>query len=157
MGFFQWLEATGLAEWVRSSLVGYPLVLTLHSIGMAIMVGLVFMLDLRLLGQFERIPYSALSKMLRLAWIGFAINVVSGAAIFTSQAASYVTNWPFLLKMAAVFSAAIIAAYMQPRLNREAAGWGSTGQVPGSMRGLAITSLALWIVAITTGRFTAYL
>jgi hypothetical protein len=64
---------------------------------MAIMVGLVVMLNLRLVGMFDRIPYSALSKMLGLAWIGFAINLISGLAVFTSQATAYVTNGPFVV------------------------------------------------------------
>lgn len=157
MRFLQWLEASVFAEWIQTSFVGYPLVLTLHAIGMAIMVGLVFMLNLRLVGMFSRIPYSALSGMLGLAWIGFVINFLSGAAIFTSQATAYVTNTPFQIKFAAVVAGAGIAGYMQPVLNRESATWGNGGDVPGSMRGLAIASLIIWTVAITTGRFTAYL
>ena len=44
----EWLESTALAEWVRTSLIGYPFVLTVHSVGMAIMVGLVTVINLRL-------------------------------------------------------------------------------------------------------------
>ena len=157
MGFLLWLENSGFADWVRSSFVGYPLVLTLHSVGMAIMVGLVFMLNLRLVGMFSRVPYSALSKMLGLAWIGFGINFLSGVAIFTSQVTAYVTNVPFLIKIAAVFIGAGIAGYMQPVLNRESATWEGASDVPDSIRKLAIVSLSLWAVAIIMGRFTAYL
>jgi hypothetical protein len=157
MGFLLWLENSGFADWIRTSFVGYPLVLTLHSVGMAIMVGLVSMLNLRLVGMFDRIPYSALSKMLGLAWIGFGINFISGIAIFTSQATAYVSNVPFLIKIAAVFIGAGIAGYMQPVLSRESATWEDRRDVPDSIRRLAIISLSMWSVAIITGRFTAYL
>ena len=152
-----WLESTALAEWVRTSLVGYPFVLTVHSVGMAIMVGLVTVINLRLVGRFERIPYASLDGVLRLAWYGLAINAISGAAIFTSQAVSYITSPVYLLKMAMVLGGAIVAWKMQPILRRDAAGWDGGSVVPSSMRTLAKASLAMWLVAIITGRFTAYL
>ena len=62
MGLLIWLEETGLAEWVRSSIPGYPAMIAAHAIGMAVMVGLALALDLRLLGNFAEIPYSALQR-----------------------------------------------------------------------------------------------
>ena len=153
----EWLESTALAEWVRTSLVGYPLVLTLHSIGMAIMVGLVWITDLRLLGWFQRIPYTALDNMIRVAWYGLAVNAITGAAIFTSQAVFYTTSPPFLTKMVIVIGGSILAAYMQPRLRREAPAWSAGTPVPSGMKALATISILMWLVAIITGRFTAYL
>lgn len=153
----EWLESTALAEWVRTSLVGYPLVLTVHSIGMAIMVGIVSVVDLRLIGWFKRIPYTALDNLIRVAWYGLAVNVITGAAIFTSQAVFYVSSPVFIVKMLMVVSGSITAAYMQPRLRREAAGWSAGGAVPQGIRTLAMASLAMWLIAITMGRFTAYL
>lgn len=152
-----WLETTALAEWVRTSLIGYPFVLTVHAVGMAIMVGLVIVIDLRLVGRFERIPYASLHGLLKLAWFGLAINAISGAAIFTSQAASYVTSPTYILKMIMVVGGALIAWRMQPILRASAAGWDGGMAVPGSMQMLAKISLAMWLIAIITGRFTAYL
>lgn len=159
MAFMQWLQATEFAEWVRTSpsLMGYPLALTAHTIGMALMVGLVFMLDLRLLGRFQRIPFAALSRLLGLAWIGFAISLVSGSVIFTAAAVFYITNVPYLIKLVAMLAGVSVAAYMQPVLNRESANWGHGTQVPASMQVLAIVSIVLWVVTITAGRYTAYL
>ncbi len=152
-----WLEATGFADWIRTSLVGYPVVLTLHSIGMGIMVGLIFVVDLRLLGFFKRIPYTSLDKLLTFAWIGFVINFLSGAAIFTSAATFYVSNGPFILKFVLVLLGALTVWYMQPILKTESANWAGGLPVAGMVQTLAIGSLVLWTVAITTGRFTAYL
>lgn len=152
-----WLESTALAEWVRTSLVGYPFVLTVHSVGMAIMVGLVWVIDLRLVGRFNRIPYASLSGLLRLAWFGLAINALSGAAIFTSQAVAYISSPVYLFKMAMVLGGAIIAWKMQPSLTRDAASWDGGAAVPSSVQTLAKVSFAMWLMAIITGRFTAYL
>ena len=63
----EWIESSAFAEWVRTSFVGYPMLLTLHSIGMAIMVGLMFVVSLRLVGSFQRIPYVSLEKLISAA------------------------------------------------------------------------------------------
>ena len=153
----EWLEATALAEWVRTSFIGYPLALTLHSIGMAVMVGLVFVVNLRFLGMFRRIPYTSLDRMLSIAWIGFVINLCSGLVIFTSQASFYITSAPFLLKIAMVILGALTVRYMAPIIRRDAAGWTDGSAAVSKMKTLAIGSLAMWSIAIITGRFTAYL
>jgi len=156
VAFLAWLEATSLAEYVRVSIYGYPAAIAAHSIGLAVMVGPVLMLDLRLLGWFKGIPYSSLSRILAVAWIGFAINFLSGAALFAAQAVSYVTNVPFLIKIALVLLGAVSAAQQQAVISREADSWGTTG-VPSSVTIVAIVSIIFWVGAIVTGRLIAYL
>jgi hypothetical protein len=161
-----WLEATGLADWVRSSPQGYPLMITLHAFGMAIMVGLALALDMRLLGWFTGIPYSALQRFLGVAWLGFGINFISGSALFTTQSASkYVFqpglngmefNWVFMGKMTLVFAGAIMAAILQTTVAKDSATWPPTS-VPSKVKVMAWLSIVFWLVAITLGRLTAYL
>ena len=87
MGFLAWLEATGFpGEWVRSSTAGYPSMIALHALGMALMVGLSLLLDLRILGWFAGIPLQSLRRFFGLAWIGFGINFISGSALFSIAA-----------------------------------------------------------------------
>jgi hypothetical protein len=155
VGFLAWVEASGLAEWVRMSTPGYPSMITLHAIGMAIMVGLSLVLDMRLLGYFAGIPTHALNRLQGLAWLGFAINTVSGTALFTAQATSYIVDVVFMTKIVLVFLGAITAAILQPQLAR-ADSW-SGGQTPGGIKALAWLSIILWLGAIITGRLTAYL
>jgi hypothetical protein len=156
VGFLIWLEATALADWVRMSSLGYPLMITCHAIGMAIMVGLALALDMRLLGRFQDIPYAALHRFLGLAWIGFGINFLSGAALFAAQATSYITDAVFMSKLALVVAGAITAALLQTTVGRDSGGW-SAGSVPGNVRLLAILSIVFWVGAIILGRLTAYL
>ncbi len=102
MGFLVWLEATGLADWVRMSIPGYPSMIALHAIGMAVMVGLSLVIDLRVLGWFAGIPLPALQRFFGLAWVGFGINFLSGSALFSAQATSYIVDWVFMTKMTLV-------------------------------------------------------
>ncbi len=153
MGFLAWLEATGLAEWVRASIAGYPSMIALHALGMAIMVGLSLLLDLRVLGWFAGIPLQALQRFFGLAWIGFGINFLSGSALFSAQATSYIVDWVFMTKMTLVLIGAITAGILQPAIVKA----GPSGVVSGGMKGVAAFAIVVWIVAIVMGRLTAYL
>jgi hypothetical protein len=153
VGFLAWLEATGLAEWVRSSTAGYPSMIALHALGMAIMVGLSLLLDLRVVGWFAGIPLQALQRFFGLAWLGFGINFISGSALFSAQATSYIVDWVFMTKMTLVLLGAITAGMLQPAIAKLAPGT----SLSGGTKAVAGVAIVIWIVAIVMGRLTAYL
>jgi hypothetical protein len=155
VSFLQSLEDSAFGVWVSTSLVGYPLMITLHAIGMAVMVGLSVALDLRLLGWFAGIPYVAINRFLSIAWIGFTINLLSGTALFCMQATMYVKDGTFLLKMLFVLLGAVTAAFLQVALNRNSGSWGAAA--PGGIRALAVASIVFWTAGMVTGRLIAYL
>ncbi|MDA0681055.1 MAG: hypothetical protein O3A13_14240 [Proteobacteria bacterium] len=155
---FEWLEGTSVALWVGESLYGYPFMLGLHAVGLSIVVGVFAMRDLRLLGRFSGISYSSIDGMKKLAWTGFSINAISGCFLFTSQATTFVSSTPFLLKISMIFLAAVCAALIQNRMRDDASAWDSSGAAAaGSVRAIAALSLMLWMGAIIAGRLTAYL
>jgi len=151
---FEWLENTSVALWVGESLWAYPFMLSMHVIGLAIVVGILSMVDFKLLGGFKGIRVGSFLPLLKFAWIGFLINAVSGVFLFTSQASYFATSTTFLIKLACIFIGAILTKVMQGQLV-EAETAGNADDV--SMQGLAIVSLLLWLVAITAGRLTAYI
>lgn len=157
MNFIEWIEASSLAEWVRISISGYPMMITLHSVGLAIMVGLALAIDMRLLGKFRSIPFSSLRTFFTVAWIGFLVNFLSGAALFSSQATLYVTNVPFLIKMAFVLAGAATVGYLQAAVARTGDAQGADSVATGSTRVMAIVSIIVWLGATITGRLIAYL
>lgn len=151
---FEWLENTSVALWVGESLWAYPFMLSLHVIGLAIVVGIVSMVDFKLLGGFRGIRVGSMLPLIKFAWIGFLINAVSGAFLFTSQASHFATSTTFLTKLGAIFVGAILTKVIQSKLVAAQAA-GTADDV--KMKGLAVLSLLLWLVAITAGRLTAYL
>lgn len=158
MPFFERLETTGLASWVGESLWGYPIVLGMHAIGLAIVVGIFVLLDLRILGILRGVSLKGLWRLFPLAWTGFLINALSGTALFTSQATTFVDSKPFLIKISSVFAGVIVGMFMQRRLSARVAAWenaGETMQTPD--KALAAVSLICWISAIFAGRLIAYL
>lgn len=152
---FDWLESTPVAIWVGESSWAYPFWLSLHVIGLAIVVGIFAMRDLKLLGMFRGIEPTAFLSIIKLAWIGFAINAFSGALLFSSQATMFVTNKPFLIKISFIGIAAILAAVTQNKL-RAALAAAPHGQVNVTARVIAACSLFFWFGAIVAGRLIAY-
>ena len=82
------LEQTGLATWVResNSLWAYPTVLTLHTVGLGVLVGANWALDFRLLGVAPRVPLAPLRRLFPLMWFGFWINAVTGVLLLMADA-----------------------------------------------------------------------
>src|SRR5258705_4708400 len=100
MAFFTWLQDAPFAPWVASdpSLLAYPTILTLHTVGMAIVVGTCVVMDLRLLGIGGDVPLTALVRAPRLVWTRFVINAATGLALFTNDAEHTATPKGVLVK-----------------------------------------------------------
>ncbi len=156
MNLFEWLEGTWIAIWVGESLWGYPIMLALHAVGLATVVGIMIMVDLRLLNHFAGIRIEALSQLMKFAWSGFLINAFSGFALFTSQATTFVDSTAFLIKITLIFLAVLIGASIQLRLGEAGSFWDIEGQVPEPVKRLAAASIGCWLGAIIAGRLIAY-
>lgn len=157
MGFLNWLESTAYSEWILVSSTGWPLMLTLHALGLATIVGIIFSLDLRMLGFYGAIPYSSMHKLLSIAWFGIALNVFTGLSIFMTQASTYIVSPPFLIKITFIILGCVNLWYMQKVLRTEAEKWDSAGAAAPVALGLAASSLVFWIIAVVTGRLIAYI
>jgi hypothetical protein len=154
---FATLETTELATWVAVSLWGYPIMLSLHVIGLAVVVGIFSMRDLCLLGLFRGVQPSAFLGLSKLGWVGFIINALSGFALFASQATVFVTSVPFLVKIACIVVGMILAGVIQSRLRAEAGLDDPSATITKSTRIIAAVSLMFWLAAIIAGRLIAYI
>ena len=101
-----WLESIPLAVWVRESpsVWAQPTVLTLHTMGMAVLVGASWVLDLRLLGISRNVPLSAFRWVFRAVTVGLIVNLVTGVLLFAQRATTWGTSIPFLIKMCLVIA-----------------------------------------------------
>jgi hypothetical protein len=151
-----WIANTDYATWVRQSW-GWALALTFHAFGTAIIVGLIFIITLRLLGFFRSIPYTSLNRLLPVIWIGFVVQVLSGATLWASKPARYLADGMFQWKFAFVVFAAVVTLFFHQLLRRETPNWQSAGAV--SVRGTRFVLLTalLWAAVLVAGRLTAYL
>jgi len=147
------IEGTALATWTRESpsIWAYPTILTLHTFGLAIVVGANTVVDFRLLGFGRRIPLPALRSLFPIMWWAFLLNFVTGVLLFMSDATTKSTQVVFYVKLGLI----ALALFTVPRV-RSALGEAAAGAT-GRARGLAILSLTLWTGAIIAGRLMAYL
>src|SRR5204862_6066054 len=79
-----WLETTSYAEWAGQSW-GWALALTIHAFGTATVVGLAFIIGLRLFGLFGTIPYTSMNKLVPFIWFAAACRILSGVTLWITK------------------------------------------------------------------------
>jgi hypothetical protein len=153
----EWLESTQLAVWVGQSpsVWAMPTVLTLHTTGLALLVGASWVLDLRLLGISRTIPLSAFRWVFPVVTIGLVVNVITGVMLFVKAATTWGTSLPFLIKMTLVVAS--VATLVPIRAHVLRSDGVSVLPADGSVRLWAIASILAWSAAVTAGRLLAYL
>ena len=153
----EWLEYTSLSIWVAESIWGYPIMLSLHIVGLAVVVGIFTVYNFRLLGFFNSLEFEPFLDFFRLAWLGLLVNFVSGFTLFSSQATFYVTNIPFLVKIFSIISGSLLALKIQLRLRSMVKARENRVTKPNwEDRFYAMISLIIWTSAIFGGRLIAY-
>ena len=151
------LANSDYAQWVNQSW-GWPLALTIHAFGVAIIVGFTFIMGLRMLfGMFRTIPYSSFRPLMPWIWVSLVAQAFSGFTLWMTKPAAYLADGMFEIKFTLVIVASIIAGFFNATLSREAAGWDASGVV--SRRGLRLVAWSClgWAAVTIGGRLTAYL
>jgi hypothetical protein len=156
MGVLVWLESLPISVWVHESpsVWAQPTVLTLHTMGMAVLVGASWVLDLRLLGISPNVPLSAFRWVFRAVTVGLIVNLATGVLLFAQRATTLGTAIPFLIKMCLVI---VSVATLVPLRSLVFRSDPEQREVSASARLLAIASILAWSGAITAGRLLAYL
>ena len=155
MAFLEWLQGTWVGTTVAESLWGYPLFETMHTIGMALLIGSLGLINLRVLGYKVELPILGTRDLLPLAWLGFTINAFSGAALFVSDAVYFFSSYTFRIKMLLIILGGINAALLSGRIFRDARAGDAVIPTPGT-RAIAASSLVFWLGAVIAGRLIAY-
>lgn len=156
MSFFRGLQDSAFTDWFlgSDSVWTYPTVLTLHTVGLAILVGASIVIHLRVLQVGTAVPLARLRPLYRFIWTGFAINLVSGLVLFVTQAADRVVDPIFYIKMGSIALALWLGSIVRRRaVDRPEVAVGEMR----ATKGLAVAALTLWTTAIVTGRLMAYL
>jgi len=154
--FLTSIEGSALAVWTRESpsIWAYSTILTLHTLGLAIVVGANAVIDCRLLGMAPRIPFAALRQLFPIMWWALAINVVTGILLFMADASTKAGQRMFYIKLAMIAGAFLTSLMVSKSLRRQADD--SNAPVAANLRGVAMLSLLLWTAAIVAGRLLAY-
>ncbi|MGD9669670.1 MAG: hypothetical protein AB7U75_11510 [Hyphomicrobiaceae bacterium] len=155
---FDELTASSLAVLVRENAWAYPALETLHILGIALVLGGIFLLDLRLIGFNRNISFGAMSRHI-VPWVmaGIAVNIATGGLLFISDAAEFAANISFQIKLVLIALALANAAVFQATIGRSASAWDLNVTPPKTARIQGILSILLWVCVVTAGRMMAYL
>ena len=156
MNVLQTIQDSGFCHWVRESesLFAFAGILLVHTIGMGFVVGVNATIDLRILGFAPAVRLSALEKFFPALWLGFWLNAITGVILLAADAVNKLDNPDFYVKMVFIALAVVNVKMLRSRVFRDPL----IDKAPPSLiaRVLAVTSLILWLGAITSGRLLAY-
>lgn len=153
-----WIAATTVGRGILESSLAFPIIEGLHLIGIALSVGVLCWLDLRLIGViFKDQPVSKVWKqVMPLAGIGFALMFITGGLLFWAEAVTAYNSVHFWIKLGLIALAGINAGYFEFKTHPGIASWDNDSVPPLSARIAGAASLLLWTAVIVTGRTMAY-
>ena len=161
MAFFAWLESTAASVWIRESpsLWGFPFILYLHTLGLALIAGLSTAVAISILTAPGHRIAGPLRSLFPLMWIGLAINVASGIGLLLAYPAKAMTNPVFYIKLIAIAGAVAIVQWLERQASAAlpaGGGIAAAGAAGNRLRSGAWTLIGLWLIAPLTGRLLAY-
>jgi hypothetical protein len=150
------LEASAIGVALRDVSWLFAAVKAVHLAGIAMLVGSIAMLDLRLLGLRRSVPVRRLAgRILPWAAASFFLIVPSGLAMFVANAGELIANPVFAAKISLVLLAGANAGIFHAGVFRGATQWDVDVMPPMAARAAAAISLSLWISVIACGRSLA--
>jgi len=153
-----WVETTPLAIFVSQSTFGFSAIDMFHIAAIAVVFGMIAVLDLRLVGvAFTDYAVTDLSRqVLPWTWAAFAVAAITGVLMFTGQAVKYAANFAFLVKIGLIAIAGLNVLVFHFITYRGVAKWDRGTAVPWSAKLAGGLSMVIWIAVAAYGRFTAY-
>ncbi|HIF75651.1 MAG TPA: hypothetical protein EYG31_07175 [Porticoccaceae bacterium] len=147
------------ALWTLTNVPGFPpIIQSVHILGIAVVMGSVVMLDLRILGL--AVPSQKISEMIErlmpFMWWALASNFVSGAFFLFGRPNRYFNNPVFGWKVSFLIPAILIALFFHIMSRTEESYWELNSTRLWAARGIAIVSLGLWVMVAMAGRWIAY-
>ena len=158
LSFASWLHKTPLSLALQHQ-VGWlwPLCETLHFTGLALLIGVVGMFDLRLLGFMKRVPISVVRDFMPWALVGFTLNLLTGTIFVISQPATYFGNYTWWLKVALLLIAGVNAIIFETTYGRRAAAIPAGEDTPFTLKVIAGVSLVSWLGVLWAGRMLPFI
>ncbi len=158
MTILQALEASAIGTLVRESLYGFPILITLHLLGLALSIAPLLWFDLRLAGvTLASEPVSRVYRQV-MPWsgAGFALAGVTGTLLFIGYATNAASNPYFWTKLAALLLAGLNAGVYHAFTERTLSEWDASVVPPPAARAAGMISIVCWATVIVCGRVMAY-
>ncbi len=152
--FFEWCEATAIGQAIRESLWLFPVIESIHLLGLAMIGGAILVVDLRLIGfGLRHQPVAQLARSAHPWLVGsLAVMLTTGISLFLSESIRCYYSPPFWTKMELLLVAILFTFTVRRKIaladeKRVGPIWG---------RVVAFVSLALWFGVGFSGRWIAF-
>ncbi len=134
---------------LQSHAWAYPALEVVHIVGIALLLGNLVALELRVFGRAAALPVQPLARLsLTIALAGFALAAASGLLMFATRPAELVANRVFVIKMGLLMAAGCNAAWFHGRH--------SLARLDALARVQMLLSTAIWLAVVFCGRWIAY-
>ena len=153
----QGIEQLSFAQQIRESAWMFPTLETLHVIALAVVVGSILSVDIRLLGRGSHTAaFTVLAReLLPWAWGGFVLASLAGLLMFASKAVTYAENGPFQAKLLLLLLACCNMALFHGLGMRNVQQW-DTRQPPLAAKLAGAFSILLWVGVVAAGRWIGF-
>lgn len=156
--FAVWLDSHQWSTALHESYYMYNWVETTHVLTLMLSLGMLFLIDLRMLGYaLPDVPASKIAQRLNIPMlIGFGIMVITGLLlVYAIPVRSSQSIW-FRLKVVLLIAAAVNAFLFHRRMNESVASWDLETRAPRGLRVSAALSISFWVSIVICGRLIAY-
>jgi uncharacterized membrane protein len=156
--FIAYFEDSALADNIRENDNLFPLIESIHVVALCLVVGSIFMLDLRLLGLAStNRPVGRLTNaVLPVTWGAFAVAVITGFLMFMSNATKYLANGFFVAKMCLLVVAGLNMIVFHMISARDLPQWEKQASPPLRARLAGAFSILFWISIVACGRWIGF-
>jgi len=153
-----YFEDSGLADSIRENDLLFPLIESIHVLSICLVVGSIFVVDLRLLGlaSIRRPVGRVINGVLPLTWAAFAIAVASGSLLFISNATKYLANGYFVAKLFLILAAGLNMAIFHAISAKDLPRWENEPAPPLRARLAGGLSILLWVAVVACGRWIGF-
>jgi hypothetical protein len=152
-----WLKSTSLSHAVVNHIWVWPLCESLHFIGLALVIGIVGLFDLRLMGFMKRIPVGAIRDLMPLAIVGFGINLSTGALFFIGTPEQYMHNVAWWAKVCCLVVAGLNAIVFEATMGATIARLAEGAETPIGAKVIGAVSLISWLGVLYWGRMLPFI
>lgn len=154
--FGTWLETTRISWAMTHYAWIWPACETLHFIGLAMLIGTVWIIDLRMLGVAKGLPMAPMQRLIGWGVAGFIINMVTGVLFLAGKPFQYIGNIGFTLKMIFIALAGVNVLVFYLIVYRRVENLGPGEDAPLAAKIVAAASLILWLGVMSFGRSLPY-
>ncbi len=152
-----WMGNSAIAQFILETSWVFPTLETVHFIGLILLIGSLYVIDLRFLGMAAQVPLHAVLRFVPVAALGFAINLVSGVLFLFADPFRYYPNLAFRLKILCIVVAGINLVLFKLAVNEAELARNPNASPTATVRLIAGLSLVLWTAVIIFGRMIPYL